>query len=114
MTKTTKRLKDQNKPTGDRLNLSAQKDRSRCIAMEGGDVTDANYAFEQELLLNAESLEIELSPDASYQLDQALQREDNKGTDDLHRRIDHWISTICSTETSVVTHVSSYLVGGRQ
>jgi hypothetical protein len=114
MTKTTKLLKDQNRPTGDRLKLSAQKGRLRCIAMVGKDVTDAHYVLEQELLLNVESLEIELAPDATYQLDQALQGGGNKGVDDLHRRIDRWISTICSTEPSVVTHVSSCLVASPQ
>jgi hypothetical protein len=100
MIKMTKLLKDQNRHTGDRLKRSAQKGRVRYIAMVGGDGTDVHYVLEQDLLLNAESLEIELAPDATYQLDQALQGGGNKGVDELHRRIDLWISTICSTEPS--------------
>jgi hypothetical protein len=82
MTKQHKQLQYQNGPTG------------------GKDTNDRNDVLEQGLLLDAESLEIELAPDAAYQLEQALQRASNE---DWYRRIDRWIATICSTEPSVVT-----------
>ena len=106
-----KQMRYQNERKRAGRNLFGQIEEFRCIAIEEDDL---NYVLHQASLIPAESLGIQLTPNAAYQLDRALGRGSNDGAEDLHRRIDRWISTIRSTKPSAVTRVSPYLLGVRQ